>query len=323
MVVIVVLVVFRQDYSPATAGLALTYCFLLPYHFFWATYDTILFATQLTSMERMLQYTNKQGGKSVDDQHHVVAQEEDWYCPTQSGLMNGFGGKDGGTSWPQRGEIVFRDVSMRYRPGLPLALQSVSFSIRGGETIGVCGRSGAGKSTVLALLFRLVPREMVSGSITIDGVDIMKIGLQRLRQSIAVIPQHPLLLEGTLAANLDPFGRHPTAKLLDVLLTVGFNEITSADSTDSHSGGGSSSSDGGNSSSDDAGMSVQLVEQLQRETGSLSAGQQQLISFARVLLKEEETRLVVMDEPTSNIDSVTDKHIQVCSSSSSSSSRSI
>jgi ABC-type multidrug transport system fused ATPase/permease subunit len=151
----------------------------------------------------------------------------------------------------------------------------------------------------------------VSGSITVDGVDIMQMGLQRLRQSIAVIPQHPLLLEGTLAANLDPFGRYPIAKLLDVLRTVGFNKTT-AGGTDTSRGGDSSEggSDGGNSSSDDTSTSAQLAEQLQRETGCLSAGQRQLISFARVLLKEDETRLVVMDEPTSNIDSATDKHIQ-------------
>ena len=169
-----------------------------------------------------------------------------------------------------RGEVVLKSVAMRYRVGLPPALNGVTLRIRGGEKVGICGRSGAGKSTLIALLFRVVRSELVSGTISIDGVDIMRMGLQPLRRAIAVIPQHPLLLEGTLANNLDPFGVYPPSKLVEVLQAVGFN-------LDSDSAAAS------------------LEEQLQRDTGSLSAGQRQLVSFGRVLLREEAVAPIAMN----------------------------
>eukprot|EP00501_MAST-03F_sp_TOSAG23-6_P002017 GSMAST32.ASY1.ANO1.2102.1 assembled CDS len=95
------------------------------------------------------------------------------------------------------------DVQLRYRPGLPLALRGVSVAINGGEKIGVCGRTGAGKSSLLVALYRLV--EHAGGCIKIDGRDISKLGLHTLRSRLAIIPQDPVLFYGTVRSNLDPF----------------------------------------------------------------------------------------------------------------------
>lgn len=86
---------------------------------------------------------------------------------------------------------------MRYRDGLPLVLKGLSMHVRAGERIGVVGRTGAGKSSIMSALFRL--QELASGSITIDGMDISKIGLQNLRSNLAIIPQDPTLFKGTVS----------------------------------------------------------------------------------------------------------------------------
>ena len=95
------------------------------------------------------------------------------------------------TSFPQAGTVQFEAVSLRYRPGLPLALADATFTVPGGSQCGVCGRTGAGKSTLAAALFRLT--EVAAGRILIDGVDIAGLGLHTLRRALAVIPQDPTL----------------------------------------------------------------------------------------------------------------------------------
>ena len=96
--------------------------------------------------------------------------------------------------FPSAGSVEFERVCLRYRPGLPLALHDASFSIPGGSKCGVCGRTGAGKSTLAAALFRLT--ELVSGTVRIDGVDIRTLGLHCLRHALAVVPQDPTLFTG-------------------------------------------------------------------------------------------------------------------------------
>merc|ERR1711953_1005449 len=94
---------------------------------------------------------------------------------------------------------------MRYRKHLPLVLKDVSFVIPAGARTGVIGRTGSGKSTLVACLFRL--HELESGSVLIDRVDLRGLGLGRMRKRVTVVPQDPVLMQGTVRTNLDPFGK--------------------------------------------------------------------------------------------------------------------
>ena len=98
--------------------------------------------------------------------------------------------------------ITFLNVSLRYRGGLPCALNEVSFKVFGGEKLGIVGRTGAGKSSLVRVLFRLV--NLSGGKILLDGVDILEYSLEQLRNSLAAIPQDPFLFNGTVRENLSP-----------------------------------------------------------------------------------------------------------------------
>lgn len=99
-------------------------------------------------------------------------------------------------TWPEKGVIKFTDVDMRYQDSMPLALKDINIIIQARERIAVVGKTGAGKSSILAALFRTV--ELASGTIKIDGVDIKMVGLEDLRSKISVVPQDPTLFSGTI-----------------------------------------------------------------------------------------------------------------------------
>lgn len=123
-------------------------------------------------------------------------------------------------SWPSSPSVEFKNVSMRYRPGLPLVLKNVSFNIHPGQRVGLCGASGGSKSTIFATLMRLV--EISSGEILIDGRDITReLDVRDLRKSVIVVSQDPVLFSGTLRKNLDMFGEHTDAVLWEMLEKVG------------------------------------------------------------------------------------------------------
>ena len=112
-----------------------------------------------------------------------------------------------------------QDLSVRYRAGLPLSLKGLTFKIEGGSRVGVVGRTGGGKSTLVQSLLRLLESE--NGRIMVDNVDISKLGLHKLRRSISVIPQSPVLYGGcSLRENLDPFHNHDDEQIHEALLDV-------------------------------------------------------------------------------------------------------
>ena len=103
---------------------------------------------------------------------------------------------------------------VRYRPNTPLVLKGISLTIEGGEKIGVVGRTGSGKSTLIQVLFRLI--EPSAGKITVDGINICTLGLHDVRSRFGIIPQEPVLFQGTVRSNIDPLGLYSEEEIWKV-----------------------------------------------------------------------------------------------------------
>ncbi|KZT00765.1 ABC protein [Laetiporus sulphureus 93-53] len=260
--------------SPAQIGLVLTYSTSLVQMCNVVTRQSAEVENYMSSIERVVQYS--QPGRVEQEAPHEIADRKP---PAE---------------WPARGAIEFKDVTMRYRPGLPLVLKGLSLSIRGGEKIGVVGRTGAGKSTLMLALFRIV--DLASGSITVDDIDISTIGLRDLRSKISIIPQDPLLFSGTIRSNLDPFDQYPDHRLWDALRRSFLVDSTSNDEQ--------SPQDGNQAPTN----RFNLDTVIESEGANLSVGERSLLSLARALVKD--SQVVVLDEATASVDLETDSKIQ-------------
>ena len=178
--------------TPGQIGLSVSYAMSVTHLFSCLLRNTANMESNIVAVERIQEYTE-------------TKQEPEWKLDIDDTLKY----------WPAKPTIEFKDVSARYREGLPLVLKNLSFSVKDKERVGIVGQTGAGKSSITLALFRMI--DMDSGRIFIDDVDIATMGLHCLRKKLTIIPQEPVLFAGSLRMNLDPLGAYSDEELWKVL----------------------------------------------------------------------------------------------------------
>ncbi|KAH8995030.1 ABC transporter [Lactarius akahatsu] len=283
LVVAMLTVGTRFSVSPAQTGVALSYILSVQQSFGWMVRQLAEVENNMNSVERIVYYARD------------LEQEPPHEIPDRNPPA----------PWPSNGKLEINEAVLKYRPELPLVLKGLSMSVEGGEKIGIVGRTGAGKSSIMVALFRIV--ELVSGSINIDGVDISKLGLNDVRNAISIIPQDPTLFSGSLRSNLDPFGQHDDARLWDALRRSYLVEeakrispvLSEVDGEEEQLGTGATTPNA---------PRFTLDSPIEEEGSNLSIGQRSLVSLARALVKD--SKILILDEATASVDYETDRKIQ-------------
>jgi len=195
---IVFAVFFENSFNPQSIGLLLTYSLQMQTAFYYFLDRVGSFSNNMINMERCLKFTKIESEnyeERFDDIDVII-------------------------NWPSKGEIEFQNYSVKYRPDTDMVLKNISFSVEGGQKIGIVGRTGSGKSTICLSLFRIL--EATEGKILIDGIDINHIGLHRLRSKLTIIPQDPSLVKGTLRYNIDPLNLNTDQQIQSAMEAIGF-----------------------------------------------------------------------------------------------------